>query len=78
MSGKRYEDTAYHSGIQANTFLGNRPSVRNCVWHFEILTRDSVGNLKMWNISKTANEISKNLGLGVRQCIYVGYILMTY
>ncbi len=69
MSVKLYEDIGYHGGIQALAFLGNRPRFK-IVWHFEILTWDSMGKPKMWVISKTANrkgETDENFGLGVPQ-----------
>ncbi len=46
MSVKLYENIGYHGGIQAVTFLGNRPSFTN-LWHFEILTWESMGKPKM-------------------------------
>ncbi len=58
MSAKLYEDIIYHGGIQAVTFLGNRPSFKN-LGHFEIFTWELMGKFKMWNISKTANRTGK-------------------
>ena len=58
MSAKVYEDIGYHDGIQAIIFLGNRPSIKK-MWDFEILTWDSMGKTKMWNISKTAARRAK-------------------
>ncbi len=56
------------------------------IWSFKVSKRyfsnsfhripSKPGKPKMWNISKTADDIAirkKNLGLGVLQCIYVGY-----
>ena len=39
---KLYENIAYHRGMQAITFLGNRLSFANG-WRFEILTWESMG-----------------------------------
>ena len=33
--------------------------VLKILWHFEILTWESMGKPKMWNISKTANRRAK-------------------
>ncbi len=45
----------YYGGIQAITFLANRPSFKN-LWHLEILTWESMEKTKMWNIWKTADH----------------------
>ncbi len=74
MSAKLSEDICYHSGIQAVTFLGQ---VLNKLCHFDILTWESMGKPKMWNISKTADRRAKRTKIwdsGVLQCIYVGYL----
>ncbi len=55
MSVKCHEDIGYHGRIQAITFLGNRPSLKK-LWHFKILTWESMGKPKMWNISKTVDR----------------------
>ncbi len=49
---KLYEDIAYHKGMQTITFLAIVQILQN-VWHFEILTWESMGKPKLWNISKT-------------------------
>ncbi len=58
MSAKLYEDIGYHGRIQTITFLGNRPGFKK-MWHFEILTWESMGKPKMWNISKKSNRRAK-------------------
>ena len=60
MSAKLYEDIVYHGGIQAITLLGNRPSFTK-LWHLEILTLESMGKPKMWNILKTADRRVKRM-----------------
>ncbi len=55
MSVKLYEDI----GLLRLLLLGNRPRFLKHLWHFEILTWESMGKLKMWNISKTANSRAK-------------------
>ncbi len=50
MSAKLYEDIGYHGGIHAITFVGNQ---------LKILTRGSMGEPKMWNLSKTAYRRAK-------------------
>ncbi len=52
ISSKLYDKYDSHGGLQAITFLGNRPSL-TILWHFEILTRELRRKTKMWNISKT-------------------------
>ncbi len=46
MSVKLCENIGYHGGIQAITFLGNRPSFKNFV-ALEILTWESMGKPKI-------------------------------
>ncbi len=58
VSAKLYDDIGYHGGIQAITFLGNRPSLK-ASWHFETLTLESMGKANMWNISKMADHRAK-------------------
>ncbi len=53
---KLYENIAYHGGMQAVTLLGNRPSFTKCM---ALLTLESMGKPKMWNISKTADRRAK-------------------
>ena len=55
MWSKLYQDVAYHGGIQAITFLVINQVLQN-LWHFELLTWESVGKPKMWNISKMAGR----------------------
>ena len=43
ISSKLYGDIGYHGGIQAITFLDNMGQVLKTLWHFDILTWDSVG-----------------------------------
>ncbi len=46
------------------------------LFHFEILTWESIGKSEMWNISKTADRGMKRAkiwDLGVPHCTYVGY-----
>ncbi len=59
MSENLYEDIGYHGGIQAITFLGNRPSFFFKLWHFESLTWESIGKPKMENNLKTSDRRSK-------------------
>ena len=76
MSAKRYEDIGYHGAIQAITFLGNRPSFK-MLWHFEILTWDSMGKPKMWNISKTANGRANRRKFGTLcTTVYICWVLL--
>ncbi len=58
MSAKLYEDISYHGGIQAITFHGNWPSFKK-IMALQILTWESMGKSKMWNISKTSNRRAK-------------------
>ncbi len=39
-------------------FLAIGPSLQN-LWHFKILTLESMGKLKIWNISKRADRRAK-------------------
>ncbi len=50
--------------------------VLTILWHFEILTWESMGKPKMWNISKRliVEQNGRKLGLGIPQCTYVGYL----
>ncbi len=67
MSATLYEDitSSCHGGIQAVTFLGYRPSFNKFV-ALEILTWESMGKPKMWNISKTATRRVKWPNFGTR------------
>ncbi len=65
MSAKLCEDISYHGGIQAITFLGNRPNLK-ILRHFEILTWEPMGKPKMWNISKTDNHRVKRTKFGTQ------------
>ncbi len=56
---------AYHGRMQAITLLGNWPQVLQNVWHFEILTLESMGKHKMWNISKTSDRRAKRTKFGM-------------
>ena len=58
MLAKCYEDIGYHGGIQAITFLGNWSSFTNFV-ALEILTLESMGKPKMWDILKTDGRRAK-------------------
>ncbi len=62
MPAKHFEDIDYHGRIQAITFLGNRPSFKK-MWYFDILTWESMGKPKMWNITKTAYRRAKRTKL---------------
>ncbi len=46
ISAKPYEDIGKHGGIQAITFRDNRPILK-LLWHFKILTWESMGKPKM-------------------------------
>ncbi len=59
MSAKLYEDIGYHGGIQAITFIANWPSFKN-LWHFEILTWESMGKRKMWHIFSKRLIVERN------------------
>ena len=61
MSAKLCEGIGCYGGIQAITFLGNRPSFKT-LWHFEIFIMGVGGkNPKMCNILKTADHRAKRM-----------------
>ena len=68
MSAKLHEDIGYHGGIQAITFLGNRPRFKN-------LTCSQWKILKMCNILKTAARRAKRMKMWDFQ-FYVLYTSM--
>ena len=58
MSTKLYEDIGDHGGIQSITSLGQKKkkSAKKML-HFEILTWESMGKPKMWNISERVDRL---------------------
>ncbi len=58
---RRWRTMGYHCGIQTITFFLPIGQVLKILWHFEILTCESMGKRKMWNISKTVNCRAKRM-----------------
>ena len=58
MSAKFYENIGWYGGREAITFLAIG-QVLTLLWHFEILTWESMGKPETWSISKTVDRRAK-------------------